>query len=114
MQTDYSDEDKDREAVFAKGGTVHQSSQGMDSTREGTLAFFLRIIVRTALTRDEALAWFKRVLDGTADEREAYRKLFGAGTVAEYLWNDPSFTLGVEYGIHMALVMAFDIKPEEV
>ena len=67
-----------------------------------------------ALTRDEALAWFKRVPDGTAIDRAVYREQFGVGNVAAWQWDDPAFTLGVEYGIRMALAKTFDIKPEEV
>jgi hypothetical protein len=67
-----------------------------------------------SFTRDDALAWFRAVVDGTAPERNAYKEQFGAGNIAERLWHDPSFTLGVEYGIRMALAKAFDIKPDEV
>ena len=67
-----------------------------------------------ALTCEEALAWFRRVPEGTAIDRAVYREQFGVGNVAAYLWDDPAFTLGIEYGIRMALAKAFAIEPEEV
>ena len=59
-------------------------------------------------------AWFRQVPEGTAPERQAYREQFGAGGVAEMIWHDPSFTLGGEYGIRIALAKVFAITPEEV
>lgn len=68
----------------------------------------------SAMPRDEALAWYRRVPEGTAPARHAYREQFGAGRIAEMVWNDSSFTLGVEYGIRIALAKAFELTPEDL
>lgn len=39
------------------------------------------------------------VTQGAGDLRARYLRDYGAGRVAEKLWNDSSFTLGFEYGL---------------
>ncbi len=47
---------------------------------------------------------------GVGDLRARYLRKYGAGRVAERVWNDPSFTLGFEYGL---LALAADLREQE-
>jgi len=66
------------------------------------------------MTKQEAIKLFREIQNGrgTGDFRTKYLVAFGAGRVAEKIWNEPEFTLGVEYGILIALSKAFDIEPQ--
>lgn len=68
------------------------------------------------MTKTEAIALFKEIQNGrgTGDLREEFRREFGAGSVAENMWDDPKFTLGVEYGILIALQQVYDLTPQIV
>jgi len=66
------------------------------------------------MTRQQASEWCKRVQEGTYEERMWYLKMFGAGTAAIAYWDDGTFTLGIEYGILIALTKAFDLAAEDI
>lgn len=60
------------------------------------------------MDKDSAELWAKEVsVMGCYPERQAYLKQFNAGEVAKDLWNDPAFTLGIEYGIKIAVAKIF-------
>ncbi len=63
------------------------------------------------MTKTEAIALFKEIQNGrgTGDLREEFRREFRVGDVANKLWDDPEFTLGIEYGILIALQQVFDL-----
>jgi len=62
------------------------------------------------LTKPEADDWvFEIILNGTGIEKERYKKKWGIGSIAERLWDQPGFTLGVEYGILIAMDKIFEI-----
>ncbi len=50
------------------------------------------------------------VTKGAGDLRARYLRKYGAGKVAKKYWNDPSFTLGFEYGL---LALAADLREQE-
>lgn len=60
------------------------------------------------MTKDEAQKWARQVAHkGTGAVRQAYLKKFGAGEVAEKYWNAALFTLGIEYGILIAVAKVY-------
>lgn len=64
------------------------------------------------MSKGDALALFHDVENGTHEIRSEYLEKFGAGSVAIPLWNDPTFTYGIEYGIKMAIARLFNLDPE--
>lgn len=66
------------------------------------------------MTKKEAIEWFKEITGGAGVDRYAALDVIRRGSVAEKLWDDPSFTLGVEYGVCIALVKAFNISNEDL
>lgn len=67
------------------------------------------------MTKEEAIKWYKQIPEyGTYEERSEYKEKFGAGTVAKRLWNQGEFTLGLEYGILIAIARIFDLTPDDV
>ena len=61
------------------------------------------------MTRDEAVRWWREIRDGGGVDQEKYRDAVPPGNVAAYLWGEGAFTLGVEYGVLMALHEVFGI-----
>lgn len=68
------------------------------------------------MNKQQALAWFRRIQQGvgTYPERMKYLEQFGAGRIAEAVWHDGKFTLGLEYGILIALVRVFDLQKADL
>lgn len=68
------------------------------------------------MSRQQAITWFKRIQrgGGTYSERMKYLEQFGAGEVARALWHSGEFTLGLEYGILMALAAVFDLQETDL
>lgn len=66
--------------------------------------------------RQQAIAWFKRIQrgGGTYSERMGFLERFGAGEVAWALWHSGEFTLGMEYGILLALAAVFDLQKTDL
>jgi hypothetical protein len=65
------------------------------------------------VTPAEALAWCRRITGGEGLDRDSYIDRVPRGNVAEHLWNDGAFTLGLEYGALIALVEAFGLNLNE-
>jgi hypothetical protein len=61
-------------------------------------------------TKTEALAWARRITSGSGVGRDRYLDRLPRGKVAAYLWNEPVFTLGIEYGVLIALIELFDLN----
>jgi hypothetical protein len=60
------------------------------------------------MNKEEAEEWAKDVCElGTYPYREAYKNKFEVGSIANYYWNEPLFTLGMEYGIKIAVAKIF-------
>jgi hypothetical protein len=68
------------------------------------------------MNKAEAIELFKSIQNGrgTGDLRSKFLENFGAGKLAINLWDDEIFTLGVEYGILVAFMLAFDLKKEDL
>ena len=66
------------------------------------------------MTKEEAIKWFKEISSGTGVDRYAALDIIRRGCIAQDLWDDPVFTLGVEYGVLIALVKAFNILAEDL
>lgn len=68
------------------------------------------------MSRQQAITWFKRIQrgGGTYSERMKYLEQFGAGEVAKALWHSGEFTLGMEYGILIALAAIFDLQEADL
>lgn len=68
------------------------------------------------MSGQQAIAWFKRIQrgGGTYSERMKFLEQFGAGEVAKALWHSGEFTLGMEYGILLALAAVFDLRETDL
>lgn len=66
------------------------------------------------MTKEQAIEWYKQIQSGQGVNRSKYLKEFDIGRVAERLWNDGIFTLGVEYGALIAIVTIFGLTEEDV
>lgn len=53
------------------------------------------------------------ITNGTGKIRQVYLAKFDAGTVAKKIWNDPGFTLGIEYGIKITVAKIFGELDDE-
>lgn len=67
------------------------------------------------MTKYEAQKWAREKCErGTGVIRQQFYDKFGAGKVAEALWNNPTFTLGIEYGLLIAVAFVFgDLVDDE-
>lgn len=67
------------------------------------------------MTKQQAIEWYREIQAGNFDasERWGYREKFEVGEVAKYVWNDPAFAYGIEYGVLIAIVKIFDLAPDE-
>jgi hypothetical protein len=68
------------------------------------------------ITKEEALVWYHQIQtgDGTSGVREEYCRKFPIGSLAERHWNDGMFTLGVEYGILIAIAKIFGLTTKDL
>lgn len=68
------------------------------------------------MSRQQAIAWFKRIQRGgdTYPERMKYLERFGAGEIAKALWHSGEFTLGMGHGILLALAVVFDLRETDL
>jgi len=61
------------------------------------------------MNKEEAKEWVQDCCtNGTGIERNKYRENHGIGKIAEDYWNDPVFTLGIEYGLLIAISRIFE------
>ena len=67
------------------------------------------------MTREEAIAWYRAIPEtGSFGPRDAYLKEFHIGSVADKIWDSGEFTLGMEYGMMIAIVRIFDLAPRDI
>ena len=60
------------------------------------------------MNKEQAESWAIEVSErGSFLIRTEYLELFDAGKIAKKLWHDPVFTLGIEYGIKIAVSRIF-------
>ena len=66
------------------------------------------------MTKEQAIKWFKQIQNGagTYPERTAFLEEFGAGEIARAIWDSGEFTLGLEYGILIALSVVYSLSPQ--
>jgi len=66
------------------------------------------------MTKNQAIGWIKEIQTGKFDRNEIVDQI-PRGKIAVKLWNDsPEFSLGMEYGAIMALMIVYNIKKEEL
>ena len=66
------------------------------------------------MTKDQAIKWIKEIQTGGFNRNEIVDQI-PMGKIAVKLWNDsPEFSLGMEYGAIMALMITYDIKGEDI
>ncbi len=61
------------------------------------------------MTREEAIQWIKDIQGGVGVDREMMRLLVPMGRVALQMIDDAGFSYGVEYGVLLGLMVAFDL-----
>lgn len=66
------------------------------------------------MTRQEAARWWLEIREGQGVDRGKYRDAIALGGVVKFCGNDGRFTLGVEYGVLMALAEAFGLTDDNV
>ena len=66
------------------------------------------------MTKKEAIEWYKKITGGAGVDRYAALDVIKRGAIAEKLWDDPAFTLGMEYGVLIALVKTFDLTEKDL
>ena len=60
------------------------------------------------MNKEQAESWAIEVSErGSFPIRTEYLELFDVGKIAKKLWHDPVFTLGIEYGIKIAVSRIF-------
>lgn len=61
------------------------------------------------MTKVEANEWAQEVCNhGTGIDRHLYRRYNTIGLEADKYWDDPTFTLGIEYGILIAVQKIYE------
>ncbi len=66
------------------------------------------------MTKQEAIEKYRSIQGGGGVNRQDYLVTFDAGEIAKGRWNEPDFTLGVEYGYLIALAEMFSIAPDDL
>lgn len=62
------------------------------------------------MDKKEAIDWIKQIQSGSGVDRYAID--VPKGEIAKRLWDDTVFTYGIEYGVIIALMTAFEITEE--
>ena len=67
------------------------------------------------MKKKDAIGWYKRITDGEGVERHGrILNIIGRGDLAVQNWENPIFTLGIEYGVMIAIVHIFDLIREDI
>ena len=64
------------------------------------------------MNRREAIKWIKRIQSGSGVAR--YSINVPRDIMAKELWDDTTFTYGIEYGVIIALMETFDINKKDL
>jgi len=65
------------------------------------------------MTKENAIKWFKDIQGGSGVNRNVFPQKW-RGAIAKHVWNDVEFDYGVEYGVLIALMVAFDITEDDL
>lgn len=65
------------------------------------------------MTKPEAIRWFKEIQGGAGVDRTSFPEEM-KGRIAKRVWNDSTFTYGIEYGVLIALMTIFKITPDDL
>ena len=66
------------------------------------------------MIKEQAIEWYREITSGAGVDRNAALDVVERGNIALGLWDDGAFTLGIEYGVLIALVKAFGITREDL
>lgn len=66
------------------------------------------------MTHDEALTWYAEIISGSGVDRYSNLDVLDRGAFAVKYWDNTIFVLGIEYGVLIALIRAFDLTDEEI
>lgn len=66
------------------------------------------------MTKAEVIKWYKEITGGAGVDRYEALETLRRGRLAEKNWDDGLFTLGIEYGVLIALIKAFDITEKDL
>lgn len=68
------------------------------------------------MNKQQAITWFRDIQQGsgTYAERMEFLEQFGAGRIAEAVWHNGEFALGMEYGILLALARVFGLQKADL
>ena len=65
------------------------------------------------MDKKHAIKWFKEIQGGDGVVRSKFPDNL-KGNLAAHLWNEITFTYGIEYGVLIALMDIFDITIEDL
>lgn len=66
------------------------------------------------MTKAEAIEWFKEITSGAGVDRDEVLEVLQRGSTAIAVWNDGTFTLGIEYGVLIALIKVFNLTAADL
>lgn len=66
------------------------------------------------MDKQQAIKRFREINGGAGVDRQSMLEWFPRGSVAVANWNDGLFTLGIEYGVLLALTEVFDLQPSDI
>jgi hypothetical protein len=67
------------------------------------------------MTKEEAISWYRKTTGGAGVDRWSVLDVLQRGSIAEKMWDsDATFSYGIEYGVLIALIKAFDLKREDI
>ena len=58
------------------------------------------------MTKEQAYEWYKAIQHGDGVDRDSFPE-DQRGSIAQWKWNDPTFTYGIEYGALIAIRRIF-------
>jgi hypothetical protein len=65
------------------------------------------------MTKPEAISWIRRIQNGDGVDRTIFPESM-KGSIAVSVWDQAEFTYGVEYGVIIGLMLAFDINEHDL
>ena len=65
------------------------------------------------MNRTDAIRWIREIQGGSGVDRSQFPEAL-KGNLAKHCWDDEKFAYGIEYGVILALLKAYDIKPEDL
>jgi hypothetical protein len=65
------------------------------------------------MTKQEAIKWISEIHNGKGVDTTRFPEILKGSLAKEYWYND-LFSYGIEYGVMIALMEAFDIKSNDI